>query len=357
MDEDEIPRHYDNSNRAFLQAFMARGTLTFPQAQPILAAIFTANEQIAFRRRTREDPNNPEPPVTQANQVTREDFESYVSAATEAASAFDYEVRSCTHQVSKERVYALVNVAGDGVTQMATLRTPEEGAFVRRVVDAMFERYNSPRMEICCLDGMQANKLRSAPREVEVEENGNGVGGNGEGGGNGGNGEGTQMVAATRALKSSEVENVMRNMVDEGWFERSAKGFYSLAPRALIELRSWLVDAYNDPDAEPDEWQRIKFCEACREIVTWGQRCAERDCNVRLHDICQDAFWRMRGERKCPKCSKPWDGRHFVGERAVTETEAYQRGRRRSGKGRTSVVESLVENGDAEDGEEEEEEE
>ncbi|KAI0882790.1 Nse1 non-SMC component of SMC5-6 complex-domain-containing protein [Annulohypoxylon maeteangense] len=313
MDEDDIPRQYDDSNRAFLQAFMARGTLTFKQAQPILAAIFTAAETTAFARRAREDPDNPEPIPTTANQVTRDDFDSYVSAASEAASAFDYEIRSATHQATKERVYALVNVAGDPLTQMATLRTPEENAFVKRVVDAMFERYNSPRLEMCCLDGMQANKLRTAPREVE--ENG-GEGGNENGDGNG---EGASMVVGgTRGLKSSEVENVMRNMVDEGWFERSPKGFYSLAPRALIELRAWLVDAYNDPDAEPDEWQRVKFCEACREIVTVGQRCAERDCNVRLHDICQDAFWRMRGERKCPKCSKEWNVCRAGGWRAMS---------------------------------------
>ncbi|KAI1094875.1 Nse1 non-SMC component of SMC5-6 complex-domain-containing protein [Rostrohypoxylon terebratum] len=351
MDEDEIPLHYDDSNRAFLQAFMARGTLTFKQARPILAAIFTAQEKMAFARRSREDPEHPEPEIVPAHRVTQEDFESYVSAASEAAGAFDYEIRSATHQVTKERVYALVNVAGDGVTQMATLRTAEEGAFVRRVVDAMFERYNSPRMELCCLDGMQANKLRSAPREVEEEE------GNGDGGGEGGEGGGTQAAGPARGLKSSEVESVMRSMVDEGWFERSPKGFYSLAPRALIELRSWLVDAYNDPDAEPNEWQRIKFCEACREIVTVGQRCAERDCNARLHDICQDAFWRMKGARKCPKCSKEWMGRHYVGERAVTETEAYQRGRRRSGKsgGRASMVDQIMGNGEQEEEEEEEE--
>ena len=32
---------YDDSNRAFLQAFMARSTLTFSEAKPILAAIYS----------------------------------------------------------------------------------------------------------------------------------------------------------------------------------------------------------------------------------------------------------------------------------------------------------------------------
>ena len=34
---------YDDSNRAFLQAFMARSSMTFEDAQPILAAILTVS--------------------------------------------------------------------------------------------------------------------------------------------------------------------------------------------------------------------------------------------------------------------------------------------------------------------------
>ena len=32
---------YNDSNRAFLQAFLARGAMTYEEAQPILAAIFS----------------------------------------------------------------------------------------------------------------------------------------------------------------------------------------------------------------------------------------------------------------------------------------------------------------------------
>ncbi|KAI1136955.1 putative DNA repair protein Nse1 [Hypoxylon sp. FL0543] len=349
MEEDEIPHHYDDGNRAFLQAFMARGTMTFSQAQPILAAIFTAQEKIEHSRR----PEGEEPEPTRPEQVTREDFESYVSAASTAISEFDMEIRSTIHQVSKERIYALVNTTSDPVTQLATLHSAEEIAFVRRVIDAMFDKYNTPRMEVLCIDGMQANKLRTAPRNDEENANGQG---NAEGGEDGETQTQTQSAGGLKGLKSSEVEAVMRSMVEEGWFERSREGFYSLSARALMELRSWLIGEYNDAEAEaagPGGWQRVKFCEACREIVTVGQRCAERDCPARLHDVCEEAFWRTRqgGLRRCPRCEREWDGRHFVGERAVTETEAYRRGRRRSGRGgrRSSLVEQIMEDG--EDGE------
>jgi non-structural maintenance of chromosomes element 1 len=33
---------YNDSHRAFLQAFLARSTMTFAEAKPVLAAIFSA---------------------------------------------------------------------------------------------------------------------------------------------------------------------------------------------------------------------------------------------------------------------------------------------------------------------------
>ncbi|GAP82749.1 putative DNA repair protein [Rosellinia necatrix] len=318
-EQDDLVGQYNDGNRAFLQAFLARGSMTLRQSQPVLAAIFTAQEGEAV----------------EPDQITQEDFESYVSAASAAVSPFDLEIRSTMHQSRKERVYAIVNTTSDPLTQLATLHSADEIAFVKRVIDAMFEKYNTPRMEALCLDEMQANKLRAPPRPEEGDEEME----SGEA-----RQQQQQQAQAPRGLKSSEVETVMHSMVDEGWFERSRDGFYCLSARALLELRSWLLESYNDPDAEEDEWQRVKICEACKDVITIGQRCAERDCLVRLHDNCAEAFFRTRRQTACPKCGKEWTGRHFVGERAVTETEAYQRGRRRSGKGarNSTLVEDIM---------------
>ena len=40
---DDADSQYNYSNRAFIQAFIARSTLTFEEAKPLLAAIFTAH--------------------------------------------------------------------------------------------------------------------------------------------------------------------------------------------------------------------------------------------------------------------------------------------------------------------------
>jgi non-structural maintenance of chromosomes element 1 len=227
-----------------------------------------------------------------------------------------------------------VNTTSDPLTQLATTRSPEEIAFIRRVLDAIFETYNTPRQEIMGVTGMQAMKLARGDGRSRPSVNGNGLQ-NGE--------EASQ--AANKGLVHSHVERLMASMVAEGWFEKSKEGWFTLSARALIELKGWLVATYNDEDADADEWQRIKFCEACKGIVTIGQRCTNLDCNVRLHDVCHMAFWRTRREEKCPRCKKDWDGRHWVGEKAITTGEAYLKGKRRSGGPRRSeIVEDESEN-------------
>jgi hypothetical protein len=141
-----------------------------------------------------------------------------------------------------------------------------------------------------------------------------------------------------RGLTHEQAERALAGLVAEGWFERSKEGWYTLSPRALMELRGWLVETYNDSD-DAEEWQRIKFCQACKEIVTVGQRCSELECNVRLHDICEAAFWASRPGKKCPRCETAWSGKAFVGQRAVTTTDDYLKGKRRSsGVGRRRTI-------------------
>lgn len=302
-----VPGSYNDGNRAFLQAFMARGVLTFRDARPILAAIYTADDD---REVAPED-------------VTQADFESYMNAASQAISFFDYEIRSTVHQVTKQRVHALVNTTSDPMTQFATTYTADELAFVKRLLDCICDTNNTPRMELMCIASMDATKLSRPKKPTNQDDEGD----------DDAEGATQQTQAADKGLKHSEVERMMHRLVSEAWLEESPNNFYSLTPRALMELKTWLVESYNDPDAGPQEWQRIKFCKACKEIVTHGKRCAERDCTFRLHNICEEAFWRTQRTKECPQCKKDWSGKHYVGEKAVTTTERWQIGRRQSGGG------------------------
>ena len=134
----------------------------------------------------------------------------------------------------------------------------------------MFETYNTPRQEIMAITSMQAVRLHKAPTEDR---------------------KGTQNGSATQGsvgqgLTMGQAEKVLKTLVEEGWFERSKKGFYSLSPRALMELRGWLIETYNDLDDDEDDEDRVlkvKLCFACKEIITQVSK------NAREHKVDSNA--------------------------------------------------------------------
>jgi non-structural maintenance of chromosomes element 1 len=302
---------YSNSNRAFLQAFLAHSTLTYETAKPILAGIFSADEG----REVLPD------------DITQEDFSSYVSAANTALSPLDLEIRGTFHQITRERIYALINLTSDEGIKLATSHTAEEIAFVKRVMDAMFETNNKPKKEAMCVSNMDALRLNK-PSSTRDTQNGT-------------------SQASGQGLSMKDAEAMMTNLVEEGWLEKSKKNFYSLSPRALMELRGWLVDTYNEPELEEEDederqprHEKIKTCNACKEIITVGQRCVDLNCPGRLHDICTQNFFRMQRGNACPVCKKEWDGKHYVGEKAITTGESYLKGKRRSTNTRPAMASS-----------------
>ncbi|KAK0662427.1 Non-structural maintenance of chromosomes element 1-like protein [Lasiodiplodia hormozganensis] len=273
--------------------------MTFEEAQPILAAILSARDE------TR--------PVAPAD-VTEAVFHGYVSACNAALSPLDLEIRSSRPQTTSPHrqppVYAIVNATSDALTQIATTHSPDEIAFVKRLLDAMFETHNTRRAEVLALTSMQAINLHKAsPRS---RDSGIGAGGAGA----------TETQGSSGAsLTMAQAQKVLDDLVEEGWFEKSAKGFLSLSPRALMELRGWLIETYNEPtggdDSDDEGVERVKMCEACREIVTVGQRCSNRDCRCRLHDACVRQFFRTLPGKRCPVCKAEWTEEDFVGERAA----------------------------------------
>lgn len=229
-------------------------------------------------------------------------------------SAFDFEIRSVRDQTRGERTYALVNTTSDTFTQLATSFTPDEIAYIKRLLDAMFEENNSRTREIMAVKKMRATQLAKAPTrnrqsqaatQIDAEE------------------EPTQADANVKSINHADCERVLQTLVSQGFFQVSRQLYYSLAPRGLLELRNYLKETYNEPPAEDDDEEiepviRIRDCEGCQEIVTIGLRCDNRDCGVRWHSRCANQFFggQQEGARRCPKCKTDWTGNTYVGEKA-----------------------------------------
>lgn len=191
-----------------------------------------------------------------AEDITQADLNSYIAAANSAISPFDLEIRSAKPQIALDNannntgsantaqiVYALVNTTSDPLTQLATTYTVDEIAFVKRLLDAMFETHNTRRSEAMVLSNIQAiqlAKVSSSSSNSPSTENAN-------------------QSGAAQSLTIPQAETMLARLVEEGWFEKSAKGFYSLSPRGLMELRGWLVDTYNDDDEEGSRGRGSSF--------------------------------------------------------------------------------------------------
>lgn len=362
-EEPEEANQCTDASRAFLQAFLTRGTLTLEEAKPIIAAILNISGRIEAEERGEQPPDEFGPEL-----ITQEEFDQFISVASAAVSPFDYEIRSEIHQVTGVRVWALVNTTPDDVTALVrgpsastaaaasvgsgpvgTAAEREQLAFVRRVFDAIFDTNNTQRREAMCVREDAAIRLcKPPPRRESVQQSqlqrrrtGNANGDEDDEMVDDDENDGSRTrTVQDRGLTQAEAARVLADLVAEGWLELSRARYYSPGPRALMELRQWLVDQYNDrAEDEEDEtadgrgpgatWQRIKHCAACRHIVTRGLRCDEVTCNLRLHVHCRDAFWRSQqartasvgpgtaagqGRKLCPRCRTPWSGRKYVGE-------------------------------------------
>lgn len=143
----------------------------------------------------------------------------------------------------------------------------------------MFETYNTPRHEVMAITSMQAIKLHKNLTEDGPQTQ---------------NGSATQGSAG-QSLTMGQAEKMMKTLVEEGWLEKSIKGFYSLSPRALMELRGWLWETYNELDEDEGDKERaskkIKQCFACKEIITTVSRTAQShvvssiDFQPRVNDV------------------------------------------------------------------------
>ncbi|EGD94270.1 DNA repair protein Nse1 [Trichophyton tonsurans CBS 112818] len=279
---------YNHSHRAFLQAFMSRSTMTLEEAKPVLAAIFTVSEGREIL----------------PGDITQTDLNTYIAAINTAISAFDLEIRGTAHQTQQSRVYALINTTSDPMMQLATTYSADEIAYVKRLLDAMFESNNTSRCEAMVVSSIEAVRLARTGSNLNRRQS-----------------EGVPQSGTAQPLSMREAEGMLSRLVAEGWLERSQAGYYSLSPRALMELRGWLVETYNeeeDEDGGTHRNNRIKTCFACKEIITVGQRCSTRQCSGRLHQNCIRNFFRLQQAEVCPVCKTRWTGDCFVGERALT---------------------------------------
>jgi hypothetical protein len=172
----------------------------------------------------------------------------------------------------------------------------------------MFETNNTHTREVMALKHNEASQLaRNSRRNRQSQINGPD--------------DTTDSQPADQGITIQEADAVLDALVHDGFFDKSRSGYYSLAPRALMELGPYLKEMYNEDRTDDDDEPpvtRIHDCEGCRELMTYGIRCNNLECGVRWHDACANQYYRgtPREARKCPECKTQCRGDAYVGERA-----------------------------------------
>ncbi|KAI5782707.1 DNA repair protein Nse1 [Geopyxis carbonaria] len=291
---------YTNTHRALAQAFMGRKCVTADEGRKILAAVLQVEH------------GEEEVP---ASEVTEGALMGYIGEVNDELSNFDFEIRSMRSQKDRSTVFALVNNTSDDIIQSATPFTPDEIGFFRRVLDAMFITNNTLRAEVLAVRLQDAVHLNKVPPGASQPADG---------------------VAPVAGITLHAAETALTTFVEHGWLVKSRANYYSLGERALLELSGYLTQTYNyaagsedDEDTADSHGDAVKFCYACKELLTVGERCDKLKCVVRLHEPCAKQFFRTAREReqRCPACKKDWTGNEKVGEAAAPKLLA----RRKSG--------------------------
>jgi hypothetical protein len=323
-------------HRAFFHAFLTHGVLTVEEVKPILAHVMSAHSKrcihIPSNPYALTSPPDPDRPWTEGD-VTLPHITSTIQTINAKIERYDFEIRSTKDQHTKLTHYALVNKTSDSLTQLATKFSAGEIAYIRRLLDCMFETNNTHTREVMAVKHAEATQLARLKKSRQSQVNGDA------------DGEATQSTDPGISIPEAEV--VLRKLLDDAFLHLSKAKYYSLAPRALMELRAYLKETYNEDASESENPViRIHDCEGCQEIVTHGARCNNRDCAVRWHAACANSYYRARkeGNRKCPKCKTECRGDIMVGEGADKSG-----GRSSTGGGRRSTRAEEVDEEEEED--------
>ncbi|KAI9341965.1 hypothetical protein BDR26DRAFT_859863 [Obelidium mucronatum] len=148
------------------------------------------------------------------------------------------------HPQTGVRSYALVNTNPDEVSQLSTQMNPNEIAFFKRLIYLIMTA-DDDVFQITTSDALRESKVAK--------------------------------------LKATETEALLDSIIQNGWLDLN-NGWLSLSLRALMELKTYLREEYEDS---------VQYC-YCYE------RCAIGACPGRLHKFCAGRYF--------GSCGSAWEG-------------------------------------------------
>ncbi|EUC62210.1 Nse1 non-SMC component of SMC5-6 complex protein [Rhizoctonia solani AG-3 Rhs1AP] len=260
--------------RLFLQAMLQRRWASEATVKMLFLKCMEATQEI--------NPTLIQP--YQENEFVADGGKSFVTEINQDLEKFDLRFSSSRDECTGETLWAIINTKQDAATMLATEYNATEIQYFKLVVEQIM---------------LAHNEAYSIPATAALREV-------------------SQLQG--KGMTKAEAEHVLSSFVAKGWIMKSKRGRYSLAPRALLELQTYLRDTYPDEFAE---------CTTCLEPVTKGVACRTNNCAARLHFHCYAVVVRAARERgvQCPTCGSSWkdDNVRKIGEDAVKGDQMHRR--------------------------------
>ncbi|KAI7884491.1 Nse1 non-SMC component of SMC5-6 complex-domain-containing protein [Mucor mucedo] len=240
-----MANRYNDAHRLFVQGMFTKRIVTEAEANQFYNHVHTI---------TTRTPDN--------------EYPMFVAAINKELNELDYSLRMTQDERDGEPYLVLVNVKQDAMTEGATMFKPLEISYCRELFDAIVNADN----EDFAVTTMGAINLGSKIKPLK--------------------------------LNQRETQEVLDQLVLDGWIGLERKGVYYLATRGLTELQGFLREQYGDI---------IRDCVICLDIVTMGESCAVSNCPIRMHKHCANTQFRNSTNPVCPQCSARWSRNNTFG--------------------------------------------
>ncbi|KAF9299486.1 hypothetical protein BGZ88_006526 [Linnemannia elongata] len=245
---------YSDTHRLFLQAVISRRFMSEKDAIDLHARVCQATKGMS-------------------SPFDQDDFTDFINTVNDSLSSLEFEIRRAQDEANGDKILALTNTNEQKIAQVATGYTPLELEYFKHLLDAIVTADD----ELYCISSTAAVNEASKLKNKENK---------------------------SLQLTKAGAEDLISRFVQDKWLIRSKKGALSLSTRTLLELQSFLKEAYED---------QIQECTLCMEIITKGQRCNVAACAARLHQHCAMKYFGNMNNPVCPSCRSPWDGKTLIG--------------------------------------------
>ncbi|KAF7721920.1 Non-structural maintenance of chromosomes element 1 [Apophysomyces ossiformis] len=210
---------------------------------------------------------------------------SFVSHINQALIEFDMILKFAHNERDGQVMIGLINLSEDIASREATQYSSNDINHIKKLVifvrDLLSLTHNRPSLQINLILQSDEFSIRAIKAFQELR------------------------------LSARKVEALLEQLVIDQWFI-FLNGQYALGMRALMELGEYLSSHYSET---------IKSCHVCSEMVTTGERCQNKTCEVHFHRHCATSYFRSSGITHCPACKLVWSNVNTFGLMEADEIE------------------------------------